>query len=183
MCDVLIRFLVDSFFQGWFPLFLIFRFIWNSVTIIYTMVIVQMHFIFRVDLMKSLWRNWMTLFSSCWLFLCFDLWVIEFFFSHPQPIYGYGLPSFLFIHFSFLSLPKEALSLSYWAWYTNSWDFFHICLWRSFSRCVFGYTKYVTIRSARNILLVSNLFYFGTCGCLIHCHGGVFEIHHTSCIE
>jgi hypothetical protein len=42
---------------------------------------------------------------------------------------------------------------------------------------------YADINSARNMLLVSNLFYFGARDCLTHCHERVFEIYRTSFIE
>jgi hypothetical protein len=43
--------------------------------------------------------------------------------------------------------------------------------------------SYVDINSAQNILLVSNVFYFGTRESLTHCHESVFEIYRTSFIE
>jgi hypothetical protein len=42
--------------------------------------------------------------------------------------------------------------------------------------------SYVDINSVQNMLLVSNLFYFGIRDCLTHCHESVFEIYRTSFI-
>jgi hypothetical protein len=42
--------------------------------------------------------------------------------------------------------------------------------------------SYVDIRSARNMLPVSNLFYFGIRDCLTHCHKSVFEMYRTTFI-
>jgi hypothetical protein len=46
-----------------------------------------------------------------------------------------------------------------------------------------GIQGYVNVSSARNMLLISNAFHFGTRDCLVRCHKSVFEMYRNRFIE